>query len=258
MRTLALLLLAACSVPDKHPGMIDARAADAPRNDVMGDGSTGPFACRGQPFAMTAPQIVTLKGRVFDPIGTAIPTTTTLVIVDENTGMSQSVMLDASFNFNYQLQTNGRPFVGHFQVDAPTSTNFVQTLGYPSRPFDHDLAAAQLPFYTSNDLITLAQVGGAGWDATTATLGVVVSDCNDQPQAGAMMQKTSANAQVRYVTSSGPSAAATATDTTGAVLEFLAATGTVTVNATLSDGNAERPHTVNAPPGVFTGIIVQP
>lgn len=235
MRALLLVAVAACSFPDK----------------VL-EQST-PFGCLGQPLPTTAPARVTISGVVEDRYqGVPVPAATLQAFLNGSTVPVFTVQTDASGNFSQGQGTGGTPVDAYLHV---TANGFLDTYIYPPVPVS-DSATLDVQTFEATELGTLAMLAGVTLDPTKAQLLVVAVDCNEMPLEGAVVT-TSPAGNVKYLVNQRPSAAAVATDTSGAAFVFNVAPSATTINATVS-GMTLRSHVLEGLGGAFTQTEIQP
>lgn len=227
--------LAGCSFPDK----------------VL-EQST-PYGCSGEPLPTTAPARVTISGVVEDRYqGVPVPAATLQAFLTGTTVPIFTVQTDANGNFSQGQGTGGTPVDAYMHTSA---SGFLDTYLYPPVPVA-DSVTLDVQMFTATELGTLAMVAGVTLDPTQAQLLIVAVDCNEMPVEGAVVT-TTPGGTVRYLVNSRPSAAATATDASGAAFSFNVPLSSVKIDATVS-GMTLRSHTLDAVTGALTQTEIQP
>lgn len=219
-------------------------------------GTGGAFGCSGQPLPTTAPAMVKLAGvtQTAGLMGTK-PVASALVEVFQGTNTTPvtSTMSDAQGNYSVMVSTGGVPVDGYARGTAPT---YMTTYLYPAGPIAADITNGTVLLVTPgtfNLLETFAsatQMQGNGW------IGVVVSDCDGNPLAGATVTTNPAGT-VRYNGGGIPSNTAMMTDADGVAYVFNVPAGDVTVQGTVQ-GHTLREHGVLARADVLTTTVLQP
>ena len=215
MRVVVLVALAACSFPEKHPGIADA-APDAET----------PFGCVGLPFGTTAPAQIQISGTAAD-LGTGVVANDLVVMGMLDAGGSVFTQTtDATGSYSAVVETNHTAIAGYVVSTAGT---YVPSYFYPSHPFDGN-TTAPLPTLTAQEL------GTVGNPAGTALAQLILGDCVGTPLQGCTLAVTPTPMLVEYSINGHPDVTATATDNTGYVLVKGATPGTVTFDATCPTG----------------------
>ena len=269
MRTmlLALVVVSACSIPDKHALGSDAQLgrdgaqSDAP--EPLDAAVGGAFACLGQPLPTTAPSTFTISGQS-NSLG--ISGSQPLANVTLNgyvTGQTTPIfmlMTAATGNFSVAVPSGGVPVDG--RIVASTASYLTANI-FPSRPFDSD-TTVPVTMLTSQTLTLAAQAAGASITPTLAQVAALVVDCNNMPIAGATIEVTNNNTQtatgtVRYISGGIPTQSATMTDASGTAFVFNTTGGQMTIHATAPAGTL-RAHSFTAPNDntQWTEVTIQP
>jgi hypothetical protein len=256
MRALVLVLLAACSFPEKQFVSGDAQQGDGRRNaDAAADALPG-FECRNVPLPTTAPATINIHGTMYDITGMmplAGATVSVVVGVSNTTLGSATTAGDGSYSIS--VSTGGQPVDAYVIASAP---NYMNTAAYPAVPYSAD-AAILFGLVTPAGAQNLGNVAGAPYDTTDGLLQVGITDCVGQPLSGAVMQNPQpTKATERYVVGNTLPASATMTDSSGTVYLINVTPSAVTLDASLMDGMPQYPRTVQVHPGEFDYVAVQP
>ncbi len=260
MRVLALIALAACSIPDKHAGSNGpADGSSGGDGSAMHDDSSidagGPYACRNQPLPTSAPGTITMTGTTASISQSGTQPLANVLVEGLIGGQSLlQVTSDANGQFSTQVPTGGRPIDGYLRASMGNS-NYLVTYQYPSRPYDEN-GNVSLLLITQQTMSLVGTVAGVNVDSTKAQVVVILVDCNGVPLAGGTVVAPSGT--VRYLDNGLPSQSATATDMTGAGFVINATPGAYAVQAIAPDGGTMRSHTVTAMSGTWTQAEIQP
>lgn len=248
-----LVLLAACTVSEKHYVAADAKQADSQADSRID--APGPFACAGKPLPTTAPAQVTLSGFVNNPVNNQRLANVTIDVLDANNNVLGTTMTNATGDFSKTLATGGVPVSGHLRA---TLSGYMQTFVYPSRPIDADKAMLPIAMTTTAGMTTIAQLGGVTYDSAKAMFNVAVLDCDTNLVQGATIT-TNPQGTLRYSDMSGtPTAGLSATTSFGGAWVFNVTAGSVLITGQTMDGIQFRSVSVNALAGAWTVIGLQP
>ena len=262
-----LLALAACSIPDKHPGTGDGGTRDGTMKMDGGTGSdgkmidaaAGAYSCLGQPFQGTATPAITFSGRVYDPIGGTVVASTTVQLIERSTNNARfTVTNDNQGMFAQTLQTNLAAIDAFYSVAPPPSLGYLRTLQYPQHPYVADNTAS-LPVVTPGGMNTLAMQGGTSYVSSDSVAAIEIFDCNGTPVAGATIVQAGQPGLVRYAVNGIPSPNTMVTDASGIVFVFKIPAGTVLgIQAIGPGGQQFRTYSVTPTPDTWTQVGVQP
>ena len=241
-------------------GTTAAATTAAAATAASGSTSTGSgsgFACLGAPLPTTAPATITITGNS-TTAGLSgqmlLPTVTIDLFEGTATVPTKSTTSDLNGAYSVLISTSGVPVDGYIHG---TKATYKDSYLYPPRPLATDTGNATLLLVTPGTFGLLESLGGVTQNAGDGWIGVVVSDCNDMPVAGATVTTAPAGT-VRYNAAGGvPSNTATATDADGVAYVFNVAAGDVTVQAQ-AGGNTLREHVINARADVVTTTVIQP
>ena len=226
--------------PDSPPGTPDAH---------------DPFACAGAALPTTAPASLLIVGdtETIDFSGTS-PVTGASVASYLKAGGNPLATVTSNNTGAFQLTvaTGGTPLDGYVLA---TKATYLDTYLYPPSPLAADTDKAKMLMVTPGTLTALQSVASATQTAGKGFVGVIVSDCDYNPVAGATI--TISSGDIRYTTGGLPSMTATVTGTDGVALIFNVNPGTVTVTASAS-GVTYRAHTFDVRADVVTTTAVQP
>jgi hypothetical protein len=240
MRTaVALVALAGCSFPTKGT----------------------PFGCVGHDLPTTAPDMIHVRGSVFDPLANvpvAGAAVSGFVIASDTVIQTINVTTDADGLFTASEMTGGAP---HTQFIRSRADGYLDTVAYAAVPVasDVDLPLRQ---FSQPALDALASITGLTLDPAKALLIVSVVNCNDEPVAGATVTVTTSNpsdvVEVTYFVEAEPSRTATTTDDQlGAALVTGLSPGPVTVHASFGT-TPFRTHDVTTTLGALTFAEISP
>jgi hypothetical protein len=235
MRALIFLAVAACTYEEK----------------VL----EGPFSCAGAAPPRTAPDLVKIGGTVRDPENRTPVIAAGVQLQTAPTGSAiASTVTDFNGHFSFDLNTNGAPVSG---IDIHVSaTNFVDSYYFASHPIAGDIELEIVSILTTSEAATLFSDAGLSMTGGAGHILLSVSDCLEQPLAGATLASTPAGT-LRYFNGIIPAPTATATDVGGVVLDANLAPGKVTLTA-MTAGHPFSPHEVTVVANAFTVTDVQP
>lgn len=176
MRAAAALLIAvtaagtaACSIPEKT--------------------QYSPFGCNLQPLPAMAPNPVTIRGTILDPVmnKAGVPDALVEVFVDGGSFLSKKSEPDGSFVL--VLTTTPTPHTVYLKVskDSGNPGNpFLDTYFYPStEKLTDDLDGVDIQLLTRGEANQLMGLLVPAPGATPILLAITVVDCNQVPQGGA-------------------------------------------------------------------------
>jgi hypothetical protein len=234
-----------------------------------------PFGCNGQPLPTTAPDPITIRGRVVNPV-TGDPYPGAMIEVFRNGQPFVPASTRADGTFVIHPRTGGQPLDAFFQVSQHAGENprdpNLDTYFYPAAPLTDDLDIGDLQILTgglATNLMTDVQIN---LDLSKILLAITVVDCNDVPQGGAMVSTDPKGAPVRYVVDSPngpvPSLTATVTDRQSGtgfaanvpITDTATGTSTITLGASMplpTDSShvlTLRGHSIT---GVKPGVLIQ-
>lgn len=259
-----LLPLAACGggsgddTGDDDVQQIDARPAidSGPAPDAAPDAAPGAFDCIGDPFPTTAPDPIAVGG-LTNEINTNGQVALTNVVVtayDASDAQLDQATSDGSAAYALSLATGGVPLDGYL---TGTHANYKDTYVYPPQPLPNDQSNVPVLMVSNTVWAFLPILADATQDAQHGFVGVLVVDCFGSPVPGASVTVTGA-ATVRYVSGTGVSQTATATDSSGIALAFNVPPGaSVSVDASTA-GNEFFAHSIEVRADVVTTTIVAP
>lgn len=223
-----------------------------------GSGGGGPFGCLGDPLPSTAPAMITVGGKSVtvglngqSPLGNV----TIEVFQGTSTTPITSTTSNAMGDYSVNLTTGGTPLDGYLKGTIAT---YKDTYVYPPYPLAADVDNAAALLITQSTFNLLQGLSGAqSQNAANGFIGVLVTDCDQNPVAGATVTSNPPGTDVKYNQGGIPAAAATSTDTDGLAYIFNVPAGMVTVDA-VAQGNSLREHAINARANVITTTIVAP
>ncbi len=263
MKQLVLLALAACSIPDKHPGttggsdgsMIDAASTiDA----------SAQFACAGQPFPTTAPQQLSFTGQVVDGFGPngIMPIANAQVELFKSSNPMTPFLTagsDSMGMYSMSFPTMGNAFDGYLFVVPPMGSGFIAAIDFPPRPFDASQPNLGLETTTVMEMQSFFTSSMLTYDQTKAFVVLFAVDCLGSPIAGAHLdvQVAGATQTVYYQTQQGFDANATMTDTSGTALLINEPPGMTAIGGTFQGGMLHS-YTFPISGGTWTTIQIQP
>ncbi len=237
------------STPDAPGGGGDAPGPDAPPG-------TGAFACAGQPLPTTAPASIVIAGATASISASG---TTPVAAVDvkayPRAGGAALATATSSDTGDFQLTvaTGSAPLDGYVLA---TQATYLDTYLYPPAPLAADTDQARMLMVPTNLFPTLQAIAEVTQAAGKGVVGVVVSDCDGNPVAGATI--TVSSGDLRYNNSSGlPTVDALVTAVDGVALVFNVNVGPFTVTAT-AGGVTYRAHTFDVRADVVTTTAAQP
>ena len=223
---------------------------------ARGGDSNGPdarFACLGATLPTTAPNSITVSGLTKGNVLSQNALGGVEIIVSrtgtDTLGVDTS---DTPGRYSVTIATGGTPVNGHLQLKK---SGYLPTFAYPSRPLFQDDTTNVL-MVTSSEFTALAAAASITPTAGAGFIGVVVSDCQRNPLAGATVTSSPAGT-IRYNIAGFPNPAATSTATDGIAYIANVTAGTVQINATAS-GHALRQVVVNARADAITLTEIQP
>ncbi|HEV2670053.1 MAG TPA: hypothetical protein VGU74_03105, partial [Gemmatimonadales bacterium] len=175
---------------------------------ACGSDSSGPgagFECLGAALPTTAPSTITLQGQV---LGNALAPTALpgAQVIASKTG-ADTLAADTSDTpgfYSLSISTGGTPVNGFLQV---SKSGYITTYAYPSRPLAANDTTNVLVI-TSNEFGLLSTAVNAPHTPGDGTIGIVVRDCDGNPQTGATVA-SSPNGVIKYNAAGGPSSSAT-------------------------------------------------
>lgn len=226
--------------PDSPPGTPDAHDS---------------FACAGAALPTTAPASLLIMGdtETISLSGTDPVTGASVASYGKAGGASlASATSNNVGGFQLTVDTGGAPLDGYILA---TKATYLDTYLYPPSPLAADTDKAKMLMITPGTFTTLQSIATVTQTAGKGFVGVIVSDCDYKPVAGATI--TISSGDVRYTTSGLPSKDALVTDTDGVALIFNVNPGAVTVTAT-AGGVTYRAHTFDVRADVVTTTAVQP
>ncbi len=219
-------------------------------------GMTGAFACEGMPLPTTAPAMVKLAG-VTQTEGLGGPQIVANATVAVFQGASVTPVAtttsDAQGKYSVTLSTGGTPLDGYAHVTAPS---YLDTYLYPPKPIAADITNATGLLLNTNTFMLVQSFESVTETPGDGFIGIVVSDCDGNPVAGATVTTMPAGT-VRYNQGGFPNNQATSTDADGVAYVFNVPAGDVTVQAT-AGSHTLREHVVNARADVITTTVLQP
>ena len=210
---------------------------------ACGGDSNGPdarFACLGATLPTTAPNSITVSGL------------TKGNVLSQNALGGVEIIVSRTGTDTLGVDTSDTPVNGHLQLKK---SGYLPTFAYPSRPLFQDDTTNVL-MVTSSEFTALAAAASITPTAGAGFIGVVVSDCQGNPLAGATVTSSPAGT-IRYNVAGFPNPAATSTATDGIAYIANVTAGTVQINATAS-GHALRQVVVNARADAITLTEIQP
>jgi hypothetical protein len=218
--------------------------------------SNGPaagFECSGQALPTTAPAGIAVTGQIKtlsqSPISGAI---VSAFRTTDTTAALATATSNTPGNYTLQVTTGGTPVDGYLRV---THSGQIDSYAYPSRPLAGDFVT-NVTMITTTELGVLGSAVGVTQTAGKGFIGVVVTNCDGTPIAGATVTTTPAGT-VRYNSGTTPSSTATSTSADGVAYVLNVAAGNVTVQAS-GGGHTLRQHIVTARADVATLTEIQP
>jgi hypothetical protein len=236
MRTALVLVIAACSFPEKH----------AVPGDAAPDAET-PFSCAGMPFQTTAPAHIAISGTALD-LGTGAIASGLPVTGTTSSGATVfSTTTDGSGDFASTIETGGTAIDAYVVTSGST---YAPSYFYPAHPFDAD-AITPLPMLTPSELTTL-NPAGSGFAQ------LLLGDCLGTGLGSCTLEVTPTPQLVEYSKNGKPDPTALSTEASGYVLvEGLVAGGSSSFVATCPTG-ALRPASLTIEPDSTYFIELEP
>ena len=223
---------------------------------ACGGDSNGPdarFACLGATLPTTAPSVVTVSGQTKGNVLSQNALGGVEIIVSRTgTDTLGADTSDTPGRYSVTIATGGTPVSGHLQLKK---SGYLPTFAYPSRPLFQDDTTNVL-MITPSEFTALAAAASIAPTAGAGFIGLVVSDCQGNPLAGATVTSNPA-ATIRYNVAGFPNQTATSTAADGVAYIVNVTAGTVQINATAS-GHALRQVVVNARADAITLTEIQP
>ena len=226
---------------------------------TSGTGTSGPtggnFACLGQALPTTAPDTITVAG-VSQTVGLGGSTpepSVNVEVLDPDGVQIATTVTGADGAYSTPISTSGVPVDGYIHG---TKAGFIDTYVYPPAPLAADIDNGTVLIITSSTFALVQSFESVTQDAGNGFIGVVVSDCDNKPVAGATVT-TDPPGVVRYNVAGIPNNTATTTDVDGVAYVFNVPAGDVTVDAD-AGGQSLREHVINARADVVSTTVVAP
>ncbi len=198
-----------------------------------------PYGCVGDPVPTTAPEIVRIRGRVYDPFALDQPLANVSVsghVVNQSSS-TFAVRTDGTGAFEASEETAGAPHEQYFFAHNPAVPPYADTYSYPAAPVANNTTVTLLQFSLPELVGLAAQTCNCMPSPPSPIMIVAVVDCNGDPVAHATLTVTAAPSDpiyIGYFDDTGvPNPAARETGRLGAaVVTGPMMPGSVTVGAT--------------------------
>jgi hypothetical protein len=249
---LPVVLVAACSFPEKHGGVPgDGKAGDSGTGDsrVKMDGQQGgdggaPFGCIGQSFPTSAPPQIAFMGsaisQTLNTQGAPIAGVSTQLYSQASGGLLVNSTTDANGNFNFSAQTQNVAIDGYLELTAPSGQPYLHTYFFPRQPFHADQTGLLIGMYDQQTMQAIYQAVGVPYTPAVETMLVQVVDCNGAAVANAQVVPgpgTPPPGAIKYILANGTlDPSATMTDQAGTAIVLGVMQNMPRYTATNSDG----------------------